>query len=260
VAATLVHELTHLANRRALGPALPPWLDEGLADDLATASIGAGGGLDPTALGGSVERAGSGVTYHGPRADLRRLSALAEAGDLPSLSRLTALDWEGFVLPARRDVHYPLAGFFVRFLLAGEGGALREPFRDFLASVAAGESADGPALIRRLDRSWDSLQWSFELWLLGEAAAEAGWIATPPDPQRRRRGARRGRHRSRSQPGSAGEAVAGDTPVGVAQLVERFAAPGARCGRRVVPPGAHPAAGAPAVSGSSSRQASPPSA
>lgn len=177
VAATLVHELTHLANRRALGPALPPWLDEGLAEDLAAAAIGDGGDLDSAALGGAIERAGSSVTYHGPRAALRRLAELAEAGELPPLSRLVALDWEGFVRSPRRDVHYPLAGFFVRFLLAGEGGALREPFRGYLAAVAAGEPVEGPALLGRLGRSWDSLQWSFELWLLGEAAAEAGWVA-----------------------------------------------------------------------------------
>ena len=43
--ATLMHELTHLVNRRALGVNLPPWLSEGLADgigDTATPS-----GFDP---------------------------------------------------------------------------------------------------------------------------------------------------------------------------------------------------------------------
>ncbi len=185
VAATLVHELTHLTNRRALGPALPPWLDEGLAEDLAAAAIGDGGDLDSAALGGAIERADSSVTYHGPRAALRRLAELAEAGELPPLSRLVALDWEGFVRSTRRDVHYPLAGFFVRFLLAGESGALREPFRGYLAAVAAGGPVDGPALLGRLGRSWDSLQWSFELWLLGEAAAEAGWVAGAPEAARR---------------------------------------------------------------------------
>src|SRR6185436_7649016 len=33
VRATLVHELVHALGRRGLGPALPPWLDEGMADD-----------------------------------------------------------------------------------------------------------------------------------------------------------------------------------------------------------------------------------
>ncbi len=40
VATTMVHELTHLVNRRALGPALPPWLDEGMADELAEGLVG----------------------------------------------------------------------------------------------------------------------------------------------------------------------------------------------------------------------------
>lgn len=195
VASTLIHELTHLANRRALGPALPPWLDEGLAEDLAGAAIGPGGEIDPGGLGGAVERAGSNVTYHGARAALRQIAELAGSNELPALSRLVALDWDGFVRPARRDVHYPLAGFFVRFLLTGEGGALRQPFRDFLAAVAAGEPPDGEALLGRLGRSWDSLQWSFELWLRGEAAAEAGWVAggaETADRSRRARGRRPG--------------------------------------------------------------------
>ena len=117
------------------------------------------------------------VNYHGPRAALRRLAELGESGGLISLSRLVALDWESFVRSPRRDEHYWLAGFFVRYLLAGERGALAPRFRGYLAAVAAGGPAGGDALIGRLERSWDALQWGFELWLTGEAAAEAGYVA-----------------------------------------------------------------------------------
>jgi len=176
VAATLVHELTHLLNRRALGPALPPWLDEGLANDLAWGAIDADRALDPRRLGGAVERSGLEVTYHGPRAALRALAEAGGAGGLPRLSSLAALDWETFVRSPRRDQHYSLAGFFLRYLSSGDRGALAPALHAFLAAVAAGGPSDGAALVRHLGRSWDSLQWGFERWLSAVAAAEAGYV------------------------------------------------------------------------------------
>jgi len=176
VATTLVHELTHLLNRRALGPALPPWLDEGLANDLAWGAIDAGGALDAGSLGGAVERDGLTVTYHGPRAALRSLAETHAAGGLPRLSDLAALDWEAFVRSPRRDRNYALAGFLVRYLLAGGDGALTPRFLRFLTAVAAGGPATGEALLGQLERSWDSLQRGFERWLVEEATAEAGYV------------------------------------------------------------------------------------
>lgn len=176
IAATLVHELTHLLNRRALGPALPPWLDEGMAEDLAAAAIGPAGDLDPEGLGGAVERDGLSVTYHGPRAALSVLATAGEAGELPRLSALSRLDWDSFVLPARREVYYPQAGFFVRYLSSGEDGALAPGFHAFLAAVADGGPPDGAALVGHLERSWDALEWGFERWLRAAATAEAGWV------------------------------------------------------------------------------------
>jgi hypothetical protein len=181
VAETLVHELTHLLNLRALGPALPPWLDEGLANDLAWGAIGDDGTIDPERIGGAVERDGLALTYHGPRAALRTLAETRAARGLPRLSALAALDWEAFVRSPRRDLHYALAGFLVRYLLAGEDGTLAPPFHGYLTAVAAGGPATGEALLRHLERSWDSLQWGFERWLIAEAAAEAGYRAGVPE-------------------------------------------------------------------------------
>jgi len=181
VAETLVHELTHLLNLRALGPALPPWLDEGLANDLAWGAIGADGALDPGRLGGAVERDGLTVTWHGPRAALRTLAETHGADGLARLSHLAALDWEAFVRSPRRNQHYSLAGFLVRYLLDGEQGALAPRFHGYLTAVAAGGPATGDALLRHLDRSWDSLQWGFERWLIGAAAAETGYVEGAPE-------------------------------------------------------------------------------
>ena len=59
VASTLVHEITHLVNRRALGPALPPWLDEGIAGDLGSSRFADDGSLVLGSLGGTSPAPGA---------------------------------------------------------------------------------------------------------------------------------------------------------------------------------------------------------
>ncbi|MEZ5332258.1 MAG: molybdopterin-synthase adenylyltransferase MoeB [Thermoanaerobaculia bacterium] len=52
---TLVHELAHLVSRRALGPALPRWLSEGIADLLGDEATPAGLGTVRGSLGAEGE-------------------------------------------------------------------------------------------------------------------------------------------------------------------------------------------------------------
>ena len=119
VTATLAHELTHMLNRRAIGPVLPPWLDEGLADDLGSAYVGPAGNIDPSRLGGEkLLRPGS-IEYFGAPAALRQLNA-AYARQKPSLATLTSLDWNRFVRSDDRGLNYAHAGFFIRYLVDGE--------------------------------------------------------------------------------------------------------------------------------------------
>lgn len=175
VAATLVHELTHLLNRRSLGPALPPWLDEGLAVDLALSAIGADGSLHPERVGGAALLQPPRITYFGGRASARHLeSALAVEAGLPPLGELFALDWEPFVRSERLEIHYAAAGFFWRTLLDGSSRERTASARDFLRSVAAGGPADAETLRARLGTSWDTLR--FEL---GRTAAVAAADAAP---------------------------------------------------------------------------------
>lgn len=165
VAATLVHELTHLLNRRALGPALPPWLDEGLAGDLASSAFGPAGDLQPDRLGGAVRRAGDRIDFHGARASVRHLADALDAGSLVPLGELLALPWEEFVRPPLSERHYAESAFLVRYLLAGEGGELASGFRAFLAAVSRGEPATAEALARHLGRPWSLTELGFRTWL-----------------------------------------------------------------------------------------------
>ncbi len=173
VAATLVHELTHLLNRRAVGPALPPWLDEGLADDLGQSRIEAPGRLVAGALGGRERREGGQIHWQGSLAARETLRARIVGGELQPLRALLDLDWGRFVAPEARELHYAQAGFWVRFLLDGDGGRLASGFRGFLAAVADGEAITPEGLRRRLGASWPELEASFRAWVLFSAQRPA---------------------------------------------------------------------------------------
>jgi hypothetical protein len=166
VGATLVHELAHLLNRRALGPALPPWLDEGLAEDLAQSRLSPAGGLEPGSLGGEAYDRGDHVELRGGLAAALVLQRAIAEGQAPRVEALLASPWDEFVA-AGREQRYDAACFFVRYLLDGEGGALRPAFRAYLAAVAAGGPADGEALRERLDRPWPLLDLGWHAWLQG---------------------------------------------------------------------------------------------
>jgi hypothetical protein len=169
--ATLVHELAHFVIRRAIGPALPPWLDEGLAEDLAWTPFMAGEArFRLGALAGSARRAGMRVELAGAWAGLERLAAAHAAGRLPPLARLVELDWEGFVPGDDASLRYAEAHFFVRFLLDGGDPALAAGFRTFLAGVAAGGSAERAALEAALGDDVESLEPAFRAWLAARKA------------------------------------------------------------------------------------------
>lgn len=166
IAETLVHEIVHLLNRRAIGPQLPPWLDEGMADDLAHSRIGDDGALDPSTLGGSAFRAGGRIQYFGARAALRQLVEAQGEGTAPTLPALLAMPWETFV-GAGADLHYAQASYFVRYLLEGQNGALAPAFRAFLTQVAEGGEPSAEALEKPLGRSWPELEAGFRAWVVG---------------------------------------------------------------------------------------------
>lgn len=167
VASTLVHELAHLLNRRAIGPALPSWLEEGIADDLSQSQIDRSGKLLPGTLGGVTVRVGRRIEMHGARAALQDLRDAAAAGGLRPLPQLLALDWGEFVR-GNGELNYAQSSFFVRYLLQGEQGALAPGFRAFLQEVSNGGPPEPEALRQKLGRTWPMLEAGFRLWVLAQ--------------------------------------------------------------------------------------------
>ncbi len=164
VTGTLVHELAHLLNRRGLGPALPPWLDEGIADDLAQSEISASDALMPGTLGGTVLRSGRRIDLRGARASLLLLQRAAEENTGQPLRALLEQGWDDFV-GVEREALYAGSLFWVRYLLAGEGGGLAPSFRAYLRGIAEGGPATPEELSLRLGRSWPHLELGYRAWL-----------------------------------------------------------------------------------------------
>ncbi|MBZ0112179.1 MAG: hypothetical protein K8J08_06955 [Thermoanaerobaculia bacterium] len=171
VRSTVIHELVHLLNRRAIGPALPPWLDEGMAEDLSGSAVGDDGRLVPGSVDATVEVDATGWSASGAMADLIRLRRVAVASGLPSLESLVTLDRD-FHRRGAQETHYAMAGFLVRWLL----DSYPQAFRGYLAGVAEGGVADGEGLRRRLGRNWADLGAEFEAWLLAQTPS------VPPPP------------------------------------------------------------------------------
>lgn len=166
-ASTLVHELVHLINRRAIGPALPPWLDEGMAEDLSSSEIGADGRPRPGTLGGGRRVSGPWIRFEGGQATLLTLRRRLREGGLPPLQGILERDWEGFVHGAPEDVQmrYALSGFWIRYLLDAENGRRADAFRAFLNAVAAGEQPSAEMLRESLGLPWRRLDAGLRVWL-----------------------------------------------------------------------------------------------
>jgi len=162
---TLVHELTHLLNRRSLGPALPSWLNEGIADDLADSRMGEDGSIDPGELGGESGIQGRRVTRRGGVAAAIHLQDAMKDDDLPTLAALIEMDRQQFHEPGRAQLHYALSSFWVRYLLSGVDPDLKVGFRAFLQDVGNGEPLTEEQLLERLGRDWQDLEPGFRNWL-----------------------------------------------------------------------------------------------
>ena len=180
---TLVHELGHFLVRRALGPALPPWLDEGLAEDLAQTPFDGEELLFGTSRV-DVEREGSGIVVRGALASLDEVDRAAREGRLPPLESLVALEWKPFV-GAGAELYYGEALWWVRFLLDGGDAARAAAFRGHLESIATGGPADGERLRARLDAGWQELEGEFVAWIAAERERRLTALGLPSRMKRR---------------------------------------------------------------------------
>lgn len=180
VGSVLVHELVHLLNRRGLGPALPAWLEEGMAEDLSH-SVAEGGRIDPSRLGGEIlERDGILSTYGGwaSAAIVRRAH---RSGTAPSPTRLLGMERDEFDAPDDQALHYAGSALLVRHLLA-EGPGHARGFRDYLDGIAAGRPVHSKELLRLLTITGEELDHGFWVWISQlrlDPRIDAGLVLTP---------------------------------------------------------------------------------
>lgn len=174
----LVHELTHMLNWRAVGPYLPPWLEEGLAEELAFSQVDSGR-LILGSWGGSTEirmytSAGGAhrlsTNLKGSRAALEALLNAWRTPYRPELELLSQLSWEMLVTPAGRSLLYAQSGLLTRYLLDGAGEEAASRFRGYLAGVADGEIGSD-ALWSQLEASPRALENDFYRWMRRTALA-----------------------------------------------------------------------------------------
>lgn len=184
VGASLVHEIAHLLNRRAIGPALPPWLDEGIAAELAFSDTDATGRLLPGSLGGRFARAEREVHTVGGRAALIGVLFAHAEDRLTPLGELLEMEREAFV--ERGAPAYAQSAFFVRFLLDPATPRRAAAFRSYLAGIAAGGPATPEALLVALGTDAARLDAEMGRWLAErrrQLEAELGQVLSVEDPE-----------------------------------------------------------------------------
>ncbi len=162
LARTLVHEIGHLLNTRALAWRLPPWLEEGIATDLGSVWLED----DPVVTGRRV-----GVENWGPDSRIVLLGQILDQGQLPTVEVLMYADAEAFYKnPRVQKYAYAHSLGVVRYLLDPDPGHA-EGFREFLKKIADGRGADPELLAKLLDVDLEELDQGFRAWLRQEAAA-----------------------------------------------------------------------------------------
>ncbi|MGB5159839.1 MAG: hypothetical protein WBQ27_01790 [Thermoanaerobaculia bacterium] len=147
-AKTLVHELTHLVNRRALGGNLPRWLSEGLADALGDTATPAG-----------IQQLQG---LEGAEGQAERLRLAYETEQVPSVARLVTLGSKAFDGGAV-SYDYEQSALLVRYLLLDPELASR--FRGFLADLAGGAPSAPELLQQRQTVEWAELDHRLQSWL-----------------------------------------------------------------------------------------------
>ena len=158
-----VREATRLLSRGALGEGLPPWLDEGLAADLASCRVDRDGRLVPGTLDGREDAAPSAHGAPSPRANVEAWLARARSGRALPLAAILARGSRLFENPGARTDAVIESAMLVRWCLAEPARA--ETFREFLRAVSLRGAADDRALAAALGLDEATLSKKFFEWL-----------------------------------------------------------------------------------------------
>lgn len=169
VVRTIVHELGHLLNRRALGAGVPTWIEEGLASDLGGVWMeDADAVVDPTRFAWpSGDESLETFTSHGMDAAILAMAGVSKSG-VPASEELLLLRSEAFYAGSNRSYAYAHAATLVRFLIEGESKALRAGFLSYLGRSSAGQLATPELLAREIGIELDELDRRYSRWLRAE--------------------------------------------------------------------------------------------
>ncbi len=176
----LVHELTHLLNRRVFGMNSPAWVEEGLADDLAYSRVDENGRLELGSLGGVTSREVSNdlagryrvdTEISGGRAMLSNLLTQWGETERPSLEELLEMPWIDFIQPDVRPLHYAESAFFVRFMLSSSKKPQSQGLLSYLEALAVAAIPEGETLWAYIDMDPDTAETAYYRWLRRTASA-----------------------------------------------------------------------------------------
>ena len=162
-----MHELAHLLTQEAFARPAPPWIAEGLSEDLAWCRADAEGRLLTGSLDAATaeRRTGDRVVRvtSGSRATVKDFLERTRAGRGLPLSALLEPATRLFADALTRRDAYTEAGLLVRFLLGGDP-ARAERFRVFLRAATLGAPAgldDLAAAVGTDAKSLEKEYWSF---------------------------------------------------------------------------------------------------
>jgi hypothetical protein len=162
IARTLVHEIGHLLNNRALAYQLPPWLEEGIASDLGSVWVEDSRNIHEEPSGTRWR-----MQIQGSEEYFLMLGQLLKQGEMPALADILPLDRDAFY--QTEGVGYAMGFAFVRYLLDAEDRRHADAFRAFLKRIAAGQSAD---LLKILGTEVPELERGFRAWVEAEVQSQ----------------------------------------------------------------------------------------
>jgi hypothetical protein len=155
----LIHEITHLLNRRVFRTRIPPWLEEGMAEDLAFCQVTEEGRIRVGTLAGEMsEEFENWFSLSGPLAHLAALVASWSSPTPPDLETLVNMSWAEFIEPEARALHYAQSAMLLRFFSDGGNRRLKTGFRRYLEAVAEAELATSPSLWQSLGTSHERVE------------------------------------------------------------------------------------------------------
>lgn len=161
LARTLVHEITHLLNNRALARNLPLWLEEGMAGDLGSVWVENSREVARSDLLGDSRN----LIVQGAAMRLLLIQELLRTDRLPALELLWQYNYEIFHKKGFEPYAYAHSVAFVRYLVSGDEGRHAEAFRAFLKKIADGRGADPRLLMKLLGVTREELEKDFRAWI-----------------------------------------------------------------------------------------------